>query len=454
MRTSGATVLVAVLALVGCDPVPFASVELSLRVPDGDADRLRPPSCDDSPASCLQLSRVLDGDGLEALTLSNEFWGPTKPLPLGQRARVLELELFTGAPDGPAFLARADPVVIPAIGDGSDVTLARTAVLGAYDAVEQLFTDAPVAAASGTACADGVGNAWFLGNSAWSFSARDLEPRELDGISASASASVACAGHAELPDDVDDPAQATDPLDGRLYAFVGDCGGAGGGTLFAGTDVVADSTRVDEGSGCDALVALRDDVLWLVQSDRVTLHDSATLGTSGARATSPAQPFVDAVVRSDGALVVAEAAGGTRLYSVTGTSTVVEQLGPNLTVARFVTIDGHAWALTTSSVLRSVDVETAPDQQPDFAGLTDIRDAVALRDGTLIALGTGDDDGTPIDAVAVAGAGHVVPALVGHGRTALTATVGGAVLLWGGVAGVDVFVPSAPTLLAVRPAAQ
>lgn len=439
-------------ASAACDPVPFASVELALRAPEGAGDRLRPASCDGASLSCLQLSRVLDGGDLEALSLTNEFWGPTKPLPLGTRKRDLELELFTGAPEAPTLLARADPVVIPAIDEqGSAVTLQRTAVLAAFDTVEPFAIDAPAADTAGAACDDGVGNAWFFGAQAWSLSAATLEPRALEGLFAPDGASFACAGLPQWPDDVDDVDEAPAPVAGRFFAFVGDCAGGGGGTLFTGTDAVDDSATIGAGAGCHVLVAARDHRLWVVQDDVVTVHDAATLERLATQTTStPAQPFVDAIVRSDGAVLVAEADGGTRLFSHDDGSGIVELTGANVAVARFVAIDGAAWALTTGGMLRNVDVDGGSSDVPELGGLTDVRDVVALRDGTLIVLGTADNDGTPFDALAVMGAGHVVPTLVGRGRNSITKTVGGAVLLWGGVAGVDVFVPSAPTLLAAR----
>ncbi len=450
-----ALALVGAAAMGGCDPVPFASVELVVRTPESASDRMRPSSCDGGSPSCIQLSRLLDGGALEALTLTNTYWGPTEALPLGREQRTLELEIFTGDPTGPTLLARADPVRIPAIDDeGSSVTLERTAVLAAYDAVEALFDLAPAADASGAACDDAFGNAWFFGAQSWSMAAATLEPRLISGVEVQSGAAVACAGSSEPADDVDALDQAQGPVSGRFFAFVGDCAGGGGGTLLTGADSVSDSTVVSSGNGCNPRVAMRDGWLWVVQDNLVTVHDVATLTLRDALAISPpALPFVDAIVRSDGSLVVAEAAGATRLFTLSA-GNIVETPGPNGNVAALVDRGGAAWALTKANDLVHMDIEVEDDEHPDLGGLTDVRDVVALRDGTVIALGTIDDDGTAVDAVAVAGAGHAVPTIAGHGRTALTRTVGGAVLLWGVGPGVDVFVPSAPVVLAARALGQ
>ncbi|MBI1944322.1 MAG: hypothetical protein HYS27_01430 [Deltaproteobacteria bacterium] len=438
-----ALALLASLVAGGCDPEPFASVRLRVRQPENNDTRTLDERCHGSEAVCLQLSRSLDGAEAERVWFTNDFRGPTAPLPLGSEEHELEVEVFTGAATEPELLGRADPMRIPAIDpEGSDVEITRPVVLATRDRVEPLFESTPGAEANGAACGDEAGNAWFLGATPVAFSTEDLQPRPLAALDVPAGASLSCAAMSELPQGVDDALDARGAVPGRFYAFVGECG-TGGGMLHAGSDAVDDSEAVMLGNGCDALLAMRGDLLWVVQGDVVTVHDRGTLERLGASAmfTPPSPPRTSAIVLDDGSLLVAEPAGGTTRYSVAG-NVINSANGRNLDVARFVMKGGVAFALTTAKVLVNLDDAGEASTTALLPDVNDILDVGVLRNGTLVVLGG--------DGVAVEGAPAAVATLSGRNRTALTVTVGGAVLLWGGAGGVDVLVPSTPGVLAAR----
>lgn len=436
--------LLAPLFVAACDPVPFASVELRVRQPENNAERTHDDACHGSEGVCLQLSRSLDGGEAERVWFTNDFRGPTAPLPLGDRAHTLDLEVFTGAPTEPALLGRADAVLIPAIdAAGSEIEFTRPVVLATRDRVEALFESAPGAAPVPTVCDDEAGNAWLLDVTSYRFTTDALAPVQLPGLPISPGQALACAARAELPDDADALTEARGPVAGRFYAFVGDCDGDGGGSLVAGDNGPDDTFLISVGNGCDAMVALRGDWLWVVQGDVVTVHRPGTLQQIGVGPMfAPATPPTDAVVLSDGSLLVAEPAGGTRRYQWDGASAVSSAADRDLDVARFLMIDGAAFALTTGKVKANLDDAADDAETVQLPDVTDILDAAALRDGSLVVLGT--------EGVAVQGAPAAIPVLSGRDRAALTVTVGGAVLLWGGAGGIDVLVPSAPRVLAAR----
>ncbi|OGQ11217.1 MAG: hypothetical protein A2138_02600 [Deltaproteobacteria bacterium RBG_16_71_12] len=432
------------LSVGGCDPVPFASVELRVRQPENNAARARDPSCHGSEPVCLQLSRSLDGGEAERVWFTNDFRGPTAPLPLGDRAHTLELEVFTGAATEPTLLGRADPVDLPAIdAEGRDLEVVRPVVLAMHGRVEALFESAPGAEADPAVCADEAGNAWFFGASSYMFATDELSPTPITGLSTSPGQSLACAARAEPPEDATSLQDARGPVAGRFYAFIGDCGGSGGGSLIAGDDSPDRTVVVGVGNGCDASVALRDDRLWVVQGGVVTVHTPETLEQLGVGPIFDAgSPPIDVVVLDDGSLLAAEAAGGTRRYQLAAGSGVESAADRDLDVAHFLLIDGVAFALTVDKVKVNLDDASAPSAAVRLPEVTDMLDAAVLRDGALVVLGAED--------VAVQDAQAAVAVLSGRNRTALTVTVGGAVLLWGGAGGIDVLVPSAPRVLAAR----
>lgn len=433
------------LAALACDDVPFAQVELLLGQPVGVGDRTVHDDCEQTEPQCLQLSRFLDGGQNEGVTLGNDFRGPTLPLPLGRQERRLELELFTGEPGAPALLGRADAVVIPRIGDdAADVRLVRPVLFAAFNRVEALVTNAPAAAARSAVCADEVGSAWFVALESHFLPVDELRPRGITPSLAGGTQHVSCAAQVEVPSDVDDIEELLEPEYGRYYAFAGNCGGTGG-TLRSGTDGVANTHALTYGNGCEPQVAVRGDTVWVVQRDHVSAHDRDTLDVIDHRATNtPAAPFVDAGMMSDGGLLVAEAGTFVRRFSLDGPGDISERSGPALAVARFFVHEGKLLALTNGHTLVDVDDGTASTvREVSLPGITAITDAVMLRDGTVVALGP--------EGIAVEGASAVVAQAAGHDRTMMTVTAGSAVLLWGGGdAGVDVFVPPLPELLADR----
>lgn len=436
--------LVALCAL-GCSDVAFAEVELLLGQPVGVGDRTVHDDCEQTEPQCLQLSRFLNGGQNEGVTLGNDFRGPTTALPLGRQERRLELELFTGAPGAPTLLGRADAVVIPRIGDdAAKVRLVRPVLFAAFNQVEALVTNAPAAAARSAVCADEVGSAWFVALESHFLPVDELRPKGITPGLAGGTQHVSCAAQVELPAGLDGVEELLEPERGRFYAFAGNCGGIGG-TLRSGTDGVAATHSLTYGNGCDPHVAVRGDIVWVVQGDHVSAHDRDTLDVIDHRATEePAAPFVDAGMMSDGGLLVAEAGTIVRRFSLDGPGDISERSGPALAVARFFVHEGKLLALTSGHTLVDVDDGTASTvREVSLPGITAITDAVMLRDGSVVALGP--------EGIAVEDARAVVAQLAGHDRTMLTVTAGSAVLLWGGGdAGVDVFVPPLPELLAER----
>lgn len=435
----------AVLSTLGCDDVPFAQVELLLGQPEGVGDRSQHDDCERTEPQCLQLSRSLDGGADEGVTLGNDYRGPTAALPLGRAERRLELELFTGEPGSPSLLGRADAILVPRIGDdAANVQLVRPVLFAAFNRAEALVTNAPASAARSAACADEVGNAWFVALESHFLPVDRLRPEGLSPALASGTQHVACAAQVELPSGVASVETLREPEYGRFYAFAGNCGGAGG-TLRSGTDDVEESTTLFLGNGCNPQVAVRGDHVWVVQDDHVSAHQRDSLDVIDQRATdAPAAPFVDAGIMSDGTLLVAEAGNLVRRFSLDGPGDIGERSGPPLAVVRFFVHEDKLLALTTSRTLVDVDDGTASTvREVSLPGISAITDAVMLRDGTVVALGP--------EGIAVEGTSAVVDQVSGHDRTTLTVSAGSAVLLWGGADdGVDVFVPPLPELLADR----
>lgn len=428
-----------------CDDVPFASVVLRMRQPEGAGDRARPDGCSGREEVCLQLSRSLDGGVAEGVSFSNDFRGPTSALPLGREEHRLELEVFTGEPAAPDLLGRADAVLLPIIDDqGTEVELQRSVLLAARNAVEQLAINEPVALAAAAACDDQAGNAWFLGPQSFRFPIETAFPEWVEPFPVGATDHIACAAHLELPGGVEDLERAREPLMGEYYAFVGECGGAGGGELRAGQVGSYRDAELTFGNGCDPKVAVRGGLVWVVQRNVVSVHSRETLGRiENSNTFDPAPDArLDAIVLADGSLLVAEQDGGTTRFSVIDGGGIRSEVKTAIDVARFILHDDVAWALTNDHRLFNLDEEPWQAREVTMPSLSAVTDAAILADGTVVALGP--------EGVSVEGAGAVVPQLAGHNRYALTTTVGSALLLWGGAAGVDVLVPDQPALLSTR----
>lgn len=433
------------LFIGGCDDVPFASVLLQLRQPEGAGDRARPEGCSGREQVCLQLSRSLDDGVAEGVSFSNDFRGPTGALPLGREEHRLELEVFTGDPAAPDLLGRADAVVLPIIDDqATAVELQRSVLLAARNTVEQLAINEPVALATAAACDDQAGNAWFLGPQSFRFPIETAFPEWVEPFPVGTTDHIACAAHIELPGGLEDLERAREALTGEYYAFVGECGGAGGGELRAGQVGSYRDAELTFGNGCDPKVAVRGDLVWVVQRDVVSVHARGTLGRIENSNTFNPVPDarLDAVVLGDGSLLVAEQDGGTTRYSVIDGGGIRTEVKTAIDVARFILHDDVAWALTNDHRLFNLDEDPWQPREVAMPELSAVTDAAILSDGTVVALGP--------EGVSVEGADAVVPQIAGHDRYALTTTVGSALLLWGGAAGVDVLVTDQPALLSSR----